>query len=209
MPANIPGAAVREANKLDTKSTWLWLLAVTITGVEEVIRLCNNTEDIAYGENTYTKCSFKLGKWKYTSDGKLPHRTLSVTNIEVAKFMLPYVDDYDGAIGATVVTTPVNSEHLDIDMSAKAMEFMILQSSPTEEWINFKLGAPNPLIQRIQDKFFANYCRFVKNFKGVECGYAGAETTCNGTLAQCKEYGNQTRFGGEPGLRSKTVRFAW
>lgn len=209
MPADIPGVIVKETKELGPKSTWLWLLDITVTGVEEVIRLVNNTEDVVYDSNTYTKCGFTLGPWKYTQTGELPHRTLSVTAIEVAEFMLPYVENYDGAIGAIVVTTPVNSEHLDVDMSAKAMEFKILKSSPAEEWIAFKLGAPSPLRQRLQDRYFANYCRFMAHFKGPECGYAGVETICNGTLAQCKEYGNQTRFGGEPGLRSKTVRFAW
>ncbi len=33
-------------------------------------------------------------------------------------------------------------------------------------------------------------------FKGVECKYAGAATTCDGTWAQCKSYGNQANYGG-------------
>lgn len=208
MPVDLPAEIVKDTKKLDNKSAWLWLLDITVTGVEEIIRLVNNTEDVVYGGNTYTKCNFKLGPWEYTVSGRLPHRTLSITNIEVTEYMLPYVDEYDGAIGSIVVITPVNSEHLEVDMSSKAMEFMILQSSPSEKWIAFKLGAPNPLIQRLQDRYFANYCKYVSHFKGAKCGYSGAEIICNRTLSQCKEYGNQTRFGGEPGLRSKTVRFA-
>ena len=33
-------------------------------------------------------------------------------------------------------------------------------------------------------------------FKGTECGYAGAETSCDGQWATCKSYGNQNYFGG-------------
>lgn len=208
MPVDLPADIQKEKNKLETKSAWLWLLDVTVTGVEEVIRLVNNTENISYGGNVYTRCSFKLGPWEFTASGELPRRQLSVTNIDVAQYLLPYVEQYDGAVGSTVVTTPVNSEHLDVDMSSKAMEFMILSASPWEDNIAFTLGGPNPLIQRLQDRYFANYCRFVKHFKGVECGYSGAETVCNGTLARCKELSNQTRFGGETGMRAKTVRFA-
>ena len=210
MPVSVPDEINKDKNKLETQSAWLWLLDITVPGVEEIIRLVNNTEDISYGGNTYTRCNFKLGPWEYTVSGELPHRTLNITNIAVAEYMLPYVEDYDGAVGSIVVTTPVNSEHLDVDMSSKAMEFSLLSASPMEERIAFILGAPNPLIQRLpQNRYFANYCRFVSHFKGAECGYSGAETICDGTLARCKELNNETRFGGEPGLRSKTVRFAW
>lgn len=209
MPIDIPGEINEDKNKLETQSAWLWLLDITVPGVEEVVRLVNNTEDKDYGGNTYTRCSFKLGPWEYKVSGELPQRTLNITNIAMTEYMLPYVEKYDGAVGSVVVITPVNSEHLDVDMSSKAMEFEVLSASPAEEGIAFKLGAPSPLIQRLQKKYFANYCRFVAHFKGAECGYEGEETICDGTLAQCKEYGNETRFGGEPGLRSKTVRVTW
>jgi len=34
------------------------------------------------------------------------------------------------------------------------------------------------------------------NFRGVFCGYAGADLTCSRTLDDCTAKGNQTRFGG-------------
>ena len=210
MPADLDGKIIEESRKLLVSSAWLWLLDVTISGVDETIRLVNNTENISYGENTYNRCNFELGPWRYTETGELPNRELKVTNINLVDYLLPYVNDYDGIVGATIVTTPVNSQHLDIDMSVKAMEFMVLASTPTEQWIIFVLGAPNPLIQWIQrNRYFADYCPFVSRFGGAECGYSGEETVCNGLLSQCKEYSNQSRFGGEVGLRSKTVRFAW
>lgn len=209
MPADLDGKIVKESRELTSRSAWLWLLAVTISGVEETIRLVNNTEDISYGGNTYTRCNFELGPWRYTETGELPGRQLKVTNIDLVNYLLPYVDDYDGIVGATIVTTPVNSQHLDVDMSAKAMEFMVLAGSPTETEIIFGLGAPNPLIQWVQrHRYFADYCPFVSRFGDAECGYSGEQTVCNGLLSQCKDYGNQVRFGGEVGLRSRTVRFA-
>ena len=210
MPAELPSEIVAESRKLETKSAWLWLLDVTITGVAETLRLVNNTENKIYGVNTYTRCSFTLGPWRYTETGELPTRELKVTNIDIVNYMLPYVRACSGAVGATIVTTPVNSLHLDVDMSSKAMEFMVLASAPSEQWIVFLLGAPNPLIQRVpRKKYFADYCAVVADFKGPECGYAGEGTICTGILKKCRQYGNQTRFGGEPGLRNKTVKFAW
>jgi phage-related protein len=210
MPADLDGKIIAESRKLGSSSSWLWLLAVTINGVAETIRLVNNTENIEYFGYTYTRCNFELGPWQYTESGELPTRELKITNIDLVNYLLPYVEDYDGIIGAQVITVPVNSNHLDVDMSAKAMDFMVLAGSSSEQWIVFTLGAPNPLIQWIQrNKYYADYCPFVSLFRGAECGYAGEETVCNGLLSQCRQYGNQARFGGEPGLRSKTVRFTW
>jgi lambda family phage minor tail protein L len=50
-----------------------------------------------------------------------------------------------------------------------------------------------------------NYCQW-KNFKGTECGYAGAETTCNRTKQRCKELGNYKRFGGFPSIPTKQLQ---
>lgn len=44
-------------------------------------------------------------------------------------------------------------------------------------------------------------CRF--RFKDANCGYIGAETTCNYTQARCKELGNFLRFGGFPDLNER------
>lgn len=208
MPVDLPAEIDRIKNVLDTKSAWLWLLAITITGVSEVLRWVNNNENVIYGGNVYTKCNFTLGPWERTSPGEIPRRTLSITNADLAEYMLPYVEDYDGAVGAVIVATPVNSYHLDVDMSSRAQEYQITRTSPAEKWIAFILGAPNPLLQRFpRDIYGAVYCRFLRYFKEVGCGYAG-EGTCNGTYISCKALNNETRFGAELGLRSKTVRFA-
>lgn len=41
-------------------------------------------------------------------------------------------------------------------------------------------------------------CRFVRQFKGDRCQYAGAATSCDGQLNTCTILGNQLRFGGFP-----------
>jgi len=208
VPIDLPNEIIEIKNMLYTGSAWLFLLDITIPGVEEILRLVNNPEKIVYDGNTYTSCNFTLGPWERTKPGEIPRRTMSITNAKLAGSIMPYVEEHDGAVGSTVVITPVNSYHLDVDMSSKAQEYKIMSSSPGEKWIAFVLGASNPLLQRFpRDRYQGTYCRFLRYFKGVECGYSGEES-CNGTYAICKELGNQTRFGAEPGLRSKTVKFA-
>lgn len=48
-------------------------------------------------------------------------------------------------------------------------------------------------------------CRFkgANGFRGPNCQYAGAETTCNYTIARCRELQNQLNFGGFAHLNEK------
>ena len=54
------------------------------------------------------------------------------------------------------------------------------------------------------ERYSRNYCRY-KLFKGTECGYSGAETTCNRTLQRCREIGNTGRFGGFPSIPQRRL----
>jgi len=52
-------------------------------------------------------------------------------------------------------------------------------------------------------KYSRNYCGW--KFKSTECGYAGAETECNKTLARCRVLSNNSRFGGFPSVPSRAI----
>ena len=138
---------------------------------------------------------------------ELPTLELRVAN--VTRLLESDLQALDGGLGSTVNILVVNSDLLYEDYSELDMEFEVLACDSTAKWIVFTLGAPSPLRQRFpRDTFLALHCRYVANFKGAECGYSGAETSCDGTLATCREYGNSERFGGFPGMRSGSVRIA-
>ncbi len=44
--------------------------------------------------------------------------------------------------------------------------------------------------------FIKSHCQWL--FKSTECGYTGAETSCNKTRSRCRELANQLRFGAFP-----------
>ena len=82
--------------------------------------------------------------------------------------------------------------------------------------------AKNFLYCRISKITKINYKGFVYNLEinnnpsylanGIivhNCGYAGAETTCNKTLTRCRALGNQLRFGGFPSVPSKRIFSSW
>jgi phage-related protein len=208
MPEELDKYINREKNRLASPGAWLWLLEIEIDGAD-TLYFVNNIENISYQGQVYSKCNFQMDPYNKSEPGRLSSVNLSITNADLVNLILPYVDDYDGLIGQTITRTPVNSKWLNIDMSAKAEEFLVTGCSAGEEWIAFVLGAPSPLNRKFPDKrYFGHYCRYRKNFKGIECGYSGAETTCNGTPEDCEDRSNLARFGGQLGLRSNTVRFA-
>jgi lambda family phage minor tail protein L len=55
-------------------------------------------------------------------------------------------------------------------------------------------------------RYSRNHCGW--KFKGTECGYAGAETSCNKTKQRCKELNNYRRFGGFPSIQANKVFLA-
>ncbi|MCE5265669.1 MAG: hypothetical protein LLG97_19345 [Deltaproteobacteria bacterium] len=80
-------------------------------------------------------------------------------------------------------------------------ELELKQPQATKTWATFTLGASNPFIRRFpQAMILKNHCRF--RFTSTRCGYAGAETACNHTLARCRALANSPRFGGAPGVGS-------
>lgn len=209
MPEQIDKYIAIEKNKLAGGGAWLWLLDVAIAG-ESTLYLVNNIENVTYRGQVYSKCNFQMAAYDKSEPGRLSEVELNITNADLAAAVAPYINAYDGLIGQTITRTPVNSKYLDIDMSAKAEDFIVMGCSVGEEWISFVLGAPSPLNRKFPDKrFFGAYCRYVGKFTEIECGYVGAEAVCNGTPEDCEDNKNNLeRFGGQPGLRSKTVRFA-
>jgi phage-related protein len=208
MPEDIDKYIVREKNRLAGGGAWLWLLDIEIEG-QPTLHFVNNIENIVYRGTTYIKCNFQMEAYDKSEIGRLSELSMNITNADLINAVLPYVNDYGGLVGSLITRTPVNADYLDIDMSSKAEEFMVMSCSAGEEWISFTLGAPSPLNRKFPDKrFFSGYCRYVGKFKGIECGYSGGDATCNGTPEDCESKSNLERFGGQVGLRSKTVRFA-
>ena len=209
MPENIDKYITIEKNKLSSSGAWLWLLDIYIDS-EDTLHFVDNIENFTYLGTVYYKCNFHMSPYDKSEPGRLSNVTLEITNADLVGYVLPYVDDYDGLIGCNIVRTPVNSKFLSIDMSAKSEDFIVTGCSAGEKSISFVLGAPSPLSRGFPSgRYFGGYCRYVRRFKGAECGYSGAESSCNGTPEDCEDNkSNLARFGGQPGLRSKTVRFA-
>lgn len=197
---------IAEKNKLHSGNVWLVLLEITLTD-DTVIRLVNNTENITYGGNVYTRFAFDLGIVEADISGQIPMVRLRVCN--VTRFLTPYLNSLDGGLESTVKITVVNSGHLTEDFSELELEFNVITCEADEKYVVWQLGMANPRNQRFPlYRYLADHCLWAGNFKGAECGYSGSETTCDGTLDTCREYGNTSRFCGFSGMAEDGIKIA-
>jgi len=202
LPANL----ITEKNLLHSPRPWIILLEITLTDTT-VIRLAKNTEDVVYNGNTYTHFPFIISDIESNADGQIPQVSLKVCNI--TRFLQPYLNSLDGGLESTVSIIVVNANHLTEDYSELELDFTVQGCDADAFWVTWTLGMINPYNRRFPlYRFVANHCRWASNFKGAECGYAGAETECDGTFDTCIGFSNTARFGGFLGMQSDGIRIA-
>lgn len=202
----IPANLITEKNLLHSPEPWLILLEITLTDTT-VIRLVKNTEDKVFVGNTYTHFPFQLNPVNSNADGNIPQVTLKVCNI--TRLLTPKLKSLDGGIGSTVKVIVVNNKLLSEDYTELELEFTVKGCDTDAFWVTWTLGMANPINRRFPlYRYMANHCIWASNFKGAECGYAGAETTCDGSFTSCIGYSNTERFVGFLGMQSDGIRIA-
>lgn len=187
-----------EKNKISSTGAWLILLEIQFQGI--TLRVVNNNEDIEWPSGSgqiWVAFPFQLGEVGENNKGEIPSLELKVSN--VTREVQRYIEQYAGGTDASVVLRVVMSEHLDLTTPEIEETFSVTSTSADAHWVYFNLGPDFALSQRVpDDRYMKNFCPF--KFKGIRCGYAGVETECNKTLADCRARGNSVRFGGEPGI---------
>lgn len=206
LPANL----IAEKNKLVSTAPWILLLEITLTDTPSagatVLRICNNNEDITFEGNIYSAFSFQMGIVESGVEGSIPAVKLQVSN--VTKFLQPYLNDLDGGLESTVKIILVNTDHLAEDYSELEMYFTVMGCTASPYWVEWTLGMVNPITSRFpQYRYLAKHCPW-EFADGVECGYAGALTTCDHTLSDCVERENSAFFGGWLGMKSGGLKIA-
>lgn len=198
MPLSISTHAINEKNKLVSNSVWIILLEVNYPN-EPSIRVCYNTENITWDGVVWYACPFELGDINETKEGEIPTVDLTIWDIE--RRITPLIDEYDGGIGAEAIIRIVHSDYLNVSDPEFIELFEVTDVSI--DYLNrvrFNLGAENLTNYRSPNNIFLKgFCRY-EEFKGPYCQYDGPETSCDRTFSQCRQYGNQARFGGFPGM---------
>lgn len=202
----LPSNIILEKNKIATASAFVLLIELTLPTLQKFYLTANN-EDVTFDSQLYTALPIEVDATKQSLKGEIPSVTLKLSN--VTRLLRYYIESSNGAIGSTVKLTVVNTEYLNETYTELELSFDVTGLSVDAMWVYLTLGPPNPLRRRFPlYRYISDRCRYVAWFKGVECKYAGADTTCKGSLADCEAKSNSTNFGGFPGLGSGSFKVA-
>lgn len=214
-PANLAVlslASAADRSKLASGDAWLLLIDVNWQG--QHLRLVRNVDDVTFdagdgaGPQTYSKFNFDL-EVELPSGNQLSSMALKCSN--VMGLLQNEIEQYSGAVGATVGIYVVNTAHPGGEAEL-AMSTTILQTDVTAEQVSFKLGPPAPQRQLFPRFLYrANFCIWVTHYRGKQCGYVGQIATCDGTLDGpngCKVHLNTPRFGAFPGIGTNGAAIA-
>lgn len=126
--------------------------------------------DYIHFMRTYTKFNFDLKPAVLDSKGTIPILELSVSNIN--HILQPYLLSLRGGVGSSVKITVVNSAYLTEDYSELEIIYNVIGTETTQSTVTFRLGAPNPLVQRFPlHKYIGLHCGW--KYRLSECGYVG------------------------------------
>ena len=212
------GSALSDTTKNIRKNGWFKLndlYTMTVTGGNASVTYkapgSSGTyyiDDVTFGNaaNLYTAFPFELDDTKEETGGEQSVLTIRVSN--VSKTIQGYMeaDGANGGVGATVDVYIVHSDNLDVTTAEVHEQFVCVSSFADTEWVSFDLSAPNQSqVLFPSSRYLKNFCRWAFNYPNgtsYKCGYdqTGAFTTCNKTLVNCRERGNQRYFGGYPGI---------
>ncbi len=186
---------------------WVWLAEIEIPGYS-AIRLARNTEDVIYSGNTFLANNFDIGLSALVGDGSIPRIVLRVVQ-DGDQVLEDQVNASEGACGGTIKIIRAHEDFLAEFIDELEMTVNILNAESDTDYVQFNLGIPNPLLRKIPiRRSTSKICPFAKPglFKGVECQYAGGDTTCTGKYSDCCTKGNQVHFGAELGLDPNNTR---
>lgn len=192
---SLPAGLITAKNSLQDSYPILILLDIALPSADPAttLYLVRNTENITWNSQLYTAFPFDITAVNQGRNTELPTVNLSISNVN--RVMQSYVEELDGAIDSEVIITRIHSNHVTSADYFDKWYFIITSTECNNQTVNFVLSSRNIYDTRFpRNRMRRNVCRF--RFKSTECGYAGAETSCNRTFSRCLELANTERYGG-------------
>lgn len=129
---------------------------------------------------------------------------VQVTLGNVSRLIGGYLETYDFRRKQVSIKTVWLDQLTDADNYIEDI-FFVDSYTADENSVTFSLSSKFDVLDVSLPlrKYSRNFCMW--KFKGTECAYAGAETTCAKTKTACKALNNYSRFGGFPSIPSNRV----
>ena len=185
-----------EKNKPSNQPIYLYSIEDYNGSVD--LNLAEWDTDITYDGVTYTKFPIKHDEIGENSQGEIDNFRVTVSNVN--RIIQAYLEGYDLRGKKVTITLVWANQLADLDANIKFI-YYIDNYTATQDTVEFVLSSKYDIIDLTLPNgiYNRNYCRW--KFKSTECGYTGAQTTCDKRKATCKTtMSNIARFGGFPSV---------
>jgi len=185
-----------EKNKSSNQPIYLYSIEDYNGSVD--LNLAEWDTDITYDGVTYTKFPIKHDEIGENSQGEIDNFRVTVSNVN--RIIQAYLEGYDLRGKKVTITLVWANQLADLDANIKFI-YYIDNYTATQDTVEFVLSSKYDIIDLTLPNgiYNRNYCRW--KFKSTECGYTGAQTTCDKRKATCKTtMSNIARFGGFPSV---------
>lgn len=210
--ATISGGAVTKVTIIDRGTGYTSAPTIGFTGgggsgatatatYQSTSRWTDAPMSITYSGNTYTQQPFRASEAIYGDDGEQAVELVFPDIDKIVRGIVLNEDwTYRTATLREVWLSTTNNSVLNawILMEGRIEPGRVNLEDETEPHTMTILpgaeaeGSPGP------SQEFLGTCRYVALglFRGAQCGYVGAELTCDGTVARCRTLANEARYGG-------------
>lgn len=154
--------------------------------------------NITYAGHTYNKFDISHSDLGENIEGEIDVFRITIGNI--SREIQYYIENTDGMRGKQVKIKQVFANLLDDANSYIEDIYYIDAVAANEKIIEFTLTSKLDVFGIVlpSRRLTRGHCAWV--FKSTECGYAGAGTTCDLSLARCRVLENTERYGAFPGI---------
>lgn len=166
------------------------------------LNFCRYPSAIGYDGVTYEPFTITHESIGENAQGQIDKVSVQLGN--VSRLIMGYLENLDLRDKKVRIRT-VFFDLLTDDLAHLDDTFYIDDYVAGAEVVEFNLSSRFDLldVNLPLRRYSRNYCSWI--FKSTECGYAGAETTCNKTFQRCRELVNTPRFGGFPSIPYKRL----
>ena len=163
--------------------------------------LAEHKTDITFDGVPYTKFPITRDATTENTQGEIDAIKIKIAN--VSRLMQYYLENYD-LRGKKVTIQQVWADKLDDTTNVRTETFYIDRYTASDKVVEFECSSKFD-VQDVElpfGRYLRSVCR-CKAFKDSNCGYTGGFTSCNRTMANCRERGNILRFGAFPSVPSQ------
>lgn len=194
----LTSALIARQHGLQGLGTWVWIFDARRDS-STVDRWALDTANVTFNSQTYSRTNLSLKPPDSDMSGQTSTWILSIGDAEKTIVSRLLAGKYRGQ---RIRAYLVNRSELGSASNKIPLNGRILSADAEEGAVSFRCGQCNLRNTTIpKGSVYRTTCRW--EFKGPcgECGYVGAETSCDKRIETCEDtMNNKARFGGAPGL---------